>query len=131
MTTLEIIKELCERDGITVSGLEKELGYSNGSLTKSKSISSERIYEISRKFRVPMEYLMTGELERVNEETQKLERKRAVLMEINDVNQKIMECYKELNTLQNRLDDLNRKYEAILTDESIPSKKDWGGLFDE
>ena len=121
MTTLEIIKELCDKEGISITGLEKELGYSNGSLTKSKSISSERVYEISRRFHVPMEYLMTGEVERVNEETQRLERKRKVLEEINMLNQKILELYKQLNVAQNRLDDLNRKYEAILTEESIPS----------
>lgn len=127
MTTLQIIKELCAQAGITVTGLEKELGYSNGSITKSKSLSSERVFEISRYFKVPMEYLMTGEIERVNAETQKLERKRQVLEEINALNMEIMELYKKINADQARLDDLNRKYEAILTEESIPSGEEWKG----
>lgn len=120
MTTLEIIKDLCDKYGITLSGLEKEMGYSNGSLSKSKSLSSERVYELSRKFQVPMEYLMTGEIERVNAETQKLEQKRKVLEEINEINQHILDLYKDLNASQARLDALNKKYEAILTAESIP-----------
>lgn len=61
MTTLEIIKELCEKNGITIAQLEKELNYSNGSLSKSKTIKAERLMEIARRFEVTMEYLMTGE----------------------------------------------------------------------
>ena len=70
---------------------------------------------------------MTGEVERVNEETQKLERKRKVLEEINALNMEIMELYKKINADQARLDDLNRKYDAILTEESIPSHNEWKG----
>jgi len=127
MTTLDIIKELCAREGITVSALEKEMGYGNSALTKSKSLSSERVYELAKRFHVPMEYIMTGEVERVNEETQKLERKRSVLIEINKTNQLIMDLYKQLNAAQAHLDDLNRKYDAILTDEAIPVSDDWKG----
>ena len=119
MTTYDIIKQLCEKEGITISALEKELGYSNSSLTKSKSLSSERVYEIAKRFHVPMEYIMTGEMERVDKETEKLERKRSVLMEINEQNRLIVDLYKQLTAAQARLDDLNRKYEAILVDESI------------
>ena len=63
---------------------------------------------------------MTGEIERVNAETQKLEQKRKVLEEINEINQHILDLYKDLNASQARLDALNKKYEAILTAESIP-----------
>ena len=121
MTTYEILKQLCEKEGTSIAALEKEMGYGNGYLARAKSLTSDRVYELARRFKVPMEYIMTGEVERVNEETQKLERKRTVLMEINNVNQQIMDCYKALTALQNRLDDLNRKYEAILTEESIPT----------
>lgn len=60
MTTLENIKSLCLKEGITISSLEKEMGYSNGSLSKAKSIPSDRILELSKRFGVTMEYLMTG-----------------------------------------------------------------------
>lgn len=119
MTTYEIIKQLCEKEGISIAGLEKEMGYGNGYFARTKAPTADRIFELSRRFHVPMEYLMTGEIERVNEETAKLERKRKVLMEINEQNQRIMDLYKELSDAQSRLDDLNRKYEAILTDEAI------------
>lgn len=127
MTTFEIIKALCDKEGTSIAALEKELGYGNGYLSRAKSLSSDRVYELSRRFKVPMEYIMTGEVERVNEETQKLERKRKVLEEINALNMEIMELYKKINADQARLDDLNRKYEAILTEESIPSNDEWKG----
>lgn len=61
MEPIEIIKDLCSKSGITIAQLEKELGYSNGSLSKSKTLKAERLMEISRRFNVTMEYLMTGE----------------------------------------------------------------------
>ncbi|MCI7739332.1 MAG: helix-turn-helix domain-containing protein [Lachnospiraceae bacterium] len=60
MTSLEIIKKLCDEKEMSISTLEKELGYSNGSLSKAKRLPSDRIYEISKYFGVTMEYLMTG-----------------------------------------------------------------------
>lgn len=60
MTTLEIIKNLCETRGISVSALERELGFSNGSIAKVKVLPSDRLYSISKFFGVTMEYLITG-----------------------------------------------------------------------
>lgn len=61
MTTLEIIKDLCKKEGIKISTLEKEMGYGNGSLSKANKIPSDRILDLSKRFNVSMEYLMTGE----------------------------------------------------------------------
>lgn len=62
MTTLENIKKICrEKKNISVTTLEQELGYSNGSLAKAKDIPSSRIYEIANYLGVSMEYIMTGE----------------------------------------------------------------------
>lgn len=61
MTTLENIKTICrENKNISITTLEQELGYSNGSLAKAKDIPSSRIYEIANYLGVSMEYLMTG-----------------------------------------------------------------------
>ena len=60
MTTLEIIKQLCDREGMSISGLEKEMHYGNGSLSKANKIPFERIFELSVRFNKPMEYFMTG-----------------------------------------------------------------------
>lgn len=60
MTTLDTIKSLCKKNGVSLSGLEKILGYGNGSLAKAKVIPSDRILEIAKYFDVSMEYLMTG-----------------------------------------------------------------------
>ena len=78
MSTLDIIRELCTKNGISVKTLEKELGYSNGSLAKAKVIPSDRVLEISKYFDVSMEYLMTGKEKEdstgyyLNEETARL-----------------------------------------------------------
>ena len=62
MTVIERIKKLCrEKKNISITVLEQELGYSNGSLAKAKDIPSSRILEISRYLGVSMDYLLTGE----------------------------------------------------------------------
>lgn len=60
MEIIERISEICKQNGTTVTNLEKELGYSNGSLAKAKDIPSSRILDISKRFNVPMSYIMTG-----------------------------------------------------------------------
>ena len=62
MTVLERIKEECRlKKNISITTLEQELGYSNGSLSKAKDIPSSRISEIAKFLNVSMDYLMTGE----------------------------------------------------------------------
>ena len=74
MTTLESIKKICrEKKNISITTLEQELGYSNGSLSKAKDIPSIRIAEISKYLDVSMEYLMTGEETRFTVEQAKLD----------------------------------------------------------
>lgn len=61
MTILERIKEECrKKKNISITTLEAELGYGNGSLAKAKDIPSSRIFEISQFLDVSMEYLMSG-----------------------------------------------------------------------
>ena len=126
MTTLEIIRQLCDEKGISLAALERELHFANGSLAKSKSLSSERVYELARYFGKPMEYLMTGERERINKDLEKLEERRRVLEEINGLNEKIMDAYRQISKWQIQLDDLNRKYDAMEVADSIklPSQYD-------
>lgn len=62
MTVLERIKETArQKKNISITVLEQELGYSNGSLAKAKDIPSSRIAEISKHLGVSMEFIMTGE----------------------------------------------------------------------
>lgn len=61
MTVLERIKETARiKKNISLTVLEQELGYSNGSLAKAKDIPSSRIMEIADFLNISMEYLMTG-----------------------------------------------------------------------
>lgn len=61
MGTLDIIKSLCTKNGTSIKKLERELGFSNGSLAKSATIKAERIQKIADYFGVSVEYLMAGE----------------------------------------------------------------------
>lgn len=61
METIERIKALCKKNGTSISQIEKKFGYGNGSLVKTKDITSSRLYEISKLFNVLMEYILTGE----------------------------------------------------------------------
>lgn len=74
MTVLERIKQLAkEKKNISITTLEQELGYSNGSLAKAKDIPSSRIKDISDYLDVSMDFLMTGkDLEKYSPEQAKL-----------------------------------------------------------
>ncbi len=75
MSTLDTIKTLCAKNGTSIKNLERELGFSNGSLAKSATIKSERLQKIAEYFNVSVDYLMTGEEKQgyyLNEETAKL-----------------------------------------------------------
>ena len=61
MEVLDIIKQLCKEKNLSISQLESELDFGNGSIAKSKgNMSADRMYQIAKYFKVPMEYLMTG-----------------------------------------------------------------------
>ena len=61
MTVLERIKETARsKKNLSLTALEQELGYSNGSLAKAKDLPSSRVMEISNFLEVSMDYLMTG-----------------------------------------------------------------------
>lgn len=61
MDVITRIEHLCIDHKTTIGHLEKIFGFSNGSIRKSKNISSDRLYQIANYFGVSMEYLVTGE----------------------------------------------------------------------
>lgn len=77
MTVYERIEDLRKSSGISQGKLEKELGFSNGSISKWKNSmpKPERLQKIAEYFNVSVDYLMTGEEKQgyyLNEETAKL-----------------------------------------------------------
>lgn len=80
MLTYETIKKLCKDNGVTVTGLEKELGFARGSLCKvnTSKPSMEKVQKIAEYFNVSIERLMGNEekddspIYYTNEETAKL-----------------------------------------------------------
>lgn len=63
MTVFERIENLRKNKGISQGKLEKELGFSNGSISKWKTSmpTPDRLQKIANYFGVTIEYLMTGE----------------------------------------------------------------------
>lgn len=55
MEFIEIVRNLCNERGTSVKQLEKDLGFSNGSLAKGVP-RADRLHKIAEHFDVPMEY---------------------------------------------------------------------------
>lgn len=68
MTTLDRIKDLCEKQNLKVYNLEAKLGYSNGAISKPKEISPTRLAEIAQYFGVSTDYLITGKEPNLSDE---------------------------------------------------------------
>ena len=62
----EKIQEICDSKGITVSGLEKDLGFSNSTIRKWKnsSPSIENLKKVADYFGITVDELISGEKER-------------------------------------------------------------------
>lgn len=62
MSTYETIKTLCKERGISVTALEKELGFGRGSIGKLRNsqTSAERLQKIADYFNVTVDYLVNG-----------------------------------------------------------------------
>jgi transcriptional regulator with XRE-family HTH domain len=58
METLEKVRELCKQRGTSITRMERDLGFGNGSLAKAKSIKTDRLQKIADYFGVSIEYLM-------------------------------------------------------------------------
>ncbi len=69
MTVFERIEELRKSTGISQGKLEKELGFSNGSISKWKNSTpkSDRLQKLADYFGVSVEYLMTGKENELND----------------------------------------------------------------
>lgn len=70
MTFFERFESLRKEKGISQGKLEKELGFSNGSISKWKNSTptAERLQKAADYFGVTVQYLMTGEEKEIEEE---------------------------------------------------------------
>ena len=75
MTVFHRIETLRNEAGISQCKLEKELGFSNGSISKWKNSTPnpERLKKLADYFDVSVEYLMTGEETRFTVEQAKID----------------------------------------------------------
>ena len=64
MKIYDKIKDLCKEKGITITGLEKELGFARGSLSKidKNKPSIDRIRKLADYFSKPVEYFTSDDV---------------------------------------------------------------------
>jgi transcriptional regulator with XRE-family HTH domain len=122
METLDIIKQLCNQKNVSISQLEADLGYGNGSIAKSKSMSADRLYKISQYFGVSMEYLLTGKtINETDDEMKVLKKKQDILLDINRVSLEMSELYKKISDCQKNLTSLRDQYMLLEKGEEAPT----------
>lgn len=68
MSSIETIRKLCKDKGISVTVLEQELGFGNGSLTKTNNIRSDRLEKVADYFNVSVDYILGRESDKIQEE---------------------------------------------------------------
>ncbi len=61
MTPLEKIRALCLKKGVTITQLERDCGFSVGSLSQAEFPRADRLSKIADYFGVSMEYVMDKE----------------------------------------------------------------------
>lgn len=115
MEVLDIIKQLCKEKGVSIAQLESELDFGNGSIAKSKgNMSAERMYQVAKYFKVPMEYLMTGKtIQEADDEVAIIRQQQSILLEISKVNEKLSEAYKTLDKCKDDLVKLKTDYNKL------------------
>ena len=125
METLDIIKKLCSEKGVTISKLENDLDYGNGSISKSKNMSADRVYQIAKYFNVSMEYLLTGSsIEEADNAVAILNRQKEILTQISETSQQINTLYKMIANYQDKLTELKNTYNELEKQIGNSIKKD-------
>ena len=115
MEVLDIIKQLCKDRNITIAQLEQELDYGNGSIAKSKgNMSADRMFQIAKYFKVPMEYLMTGTtLHEADDEMAIIRQQQSILLEISKLSETLSDSYKTIDKCKDELLRLKSEYNKL------------------
>lgn len=125
MTVYERIENLRKSNGISQGKLEKELGFSNGSISKWKNSmpKPERLQKIADYFNVSVDYLMTGkekeggETYYLNEETASMAQKIFENKELRMLFDAVQDAEPEdLQTIHSMLLALKRKEQKNIDD---------------
>lgn len=126
METLDIIRQLCKEKNITVSQLENELDYGNGSIAKSKgNMSADRMFQIAKYFKVPMEYLMTGTtVSDTDDEMAIIRQQQSILLDISKVSQQLSDSYKTIDKCKDELIKLKTEYNKLELKKRKPTSTD-------
>lgn len=66
---IDRIKNLCKKNNINITKLEKKAGLSNGQIGKWKERypRADQLYNVSKNLNVTMEYILTGEEKNIEE----------------------------------------------------------------
>ncbi len=122
METIDVIKDLCSKNKISIAQLENTLEFGNGSISKSKNMSADRVYQIAKYFNVPMEYILTGKtVEATENEISMLRQQQSILIEINKINNEIVAYYKKISDCQAKVVELKKEYSKLDTKRNVDS----------
>ncbi len=115
MEVLDIIKQLCKEKNISLSQLEQALEYGNGSIAKSKgNMSADRMFQIAKYFKVPMEYLMTGTtITEADDDLAIARQQQSILLEISKLSQILTDSYKTIDKCKDDLLRLKSEYNKL------------------
>ncbi len=97
MTTFERVEKLRKEAKISQGKLERELGFSNGSISKWKNSTPtyERLQKVANFFNVSIEYLASGEEEKKDAELNSRDER--------DISRRLEQTLEELETQQGGL----------------------------
>ena len=101
------VKRLCSSKNMTIAALEKELGFSNGYILKTKAMSAKKVKIIADYFGVSMESLMNPQF--IGEHSFEItcvSRENELLLKAVDLNKKIANHYEIIDQLKTELQDI-------------------------
>ena len=125
MTTLESIRQLCEERGITITKLERDLGYSQSSLSRAKAIPSDRILDIAEYFHVSTDRVIKGDDDGIalampsGTEIDYYKARDRIGRMLNEEKDRLMELTVEIDAVQFRISKLKKEYDDLLADEDL------------
>lgn len=90
MNTKERIVEYLNYKGISITSMERCLGWGNGGFVKTKSISTDKTVEFLLQYpEVSPEWLLTGNGEMIKQEEKELDRKENISVEVKELKPRI------------------------------------------
>lgn len=125
MTQKEILKKICAEKNTTLGSLEKQLGFSNGSLGSAASLSAPRALQLAEYLNVPVEYLITGDEKYRNKPmefqastaVEYYQQREALLKTISDEQQELLDLSMRIDDVKSSLELHKARYRDLCAED--------------